>query len=95
MLTAGSFPGIKAKGTVLVIVICFFFSSLSGFLSSLTVEISPFAAETIQKIRERTRLAMQSPKVMSCKSFICGLFSNLDSLDWFPTFGGSFLVSEC
>jgi hypothetical protein len=25
-------------------------------------------AETLQKIRERTRLAMQDPKVMSCKN---------------------------
>uniref|UniRef100_A0A2P2JM63 Nuclease associated modular domain-containing protein n=1 Tax=Rhizophora mucronata TaxID=61149 RepID=A0A2P2JM63_RHIMU len=29
------------------------------------------SAETLQRIRERTKLAMQNPKVMSCKSILC------------------------
>lgn len=31
--------------------------------------LSKLCAETVQRIKERTRLAMQDPKVMSCKNY--------------------------
>lgn len=43
------------------------FISLFSLLLCSDVAID-ICAETIQRIRERTRLAMQDPKVMSCKN---------------------------
>ena len=53
-----------------------FFSFLLIFIFSLSM--SP--PETLQKIKERTRLAMQNPKVMSCKNILMSLFNNILSI---------------
>ena len=74
-LTKGIPHGTKEGSTVLVILfqLVFLMYNKCLFLFKLLIclkQSGESLAETLQRIRERTRLAMQDPKVMSCKNYL-------------------------
>jgi len=63
-------PGTKDESTLLVLFTLFFSFLFFSFLLIFIFSLSMSPPETLQKIKERTRLAMQNPKVMSCKNIL-------------------------
>lgn len=63
------YRGTKAENIVKVSFVKIACSHCVNFKLPLTDQLyNKLRAETLQRIRERTKLAMQDPKVMSCKN---------------------------
>ena len=79
--------GIKVSATgrnthLLVTIVTEQISAMAAHVvaSSCNFQYLSIHPETLQKIKERTRLSMQNPKVMSCKNILMSLFNNILSI---------------